>query len=743
MKWTTFLRVLPGALIPVCALLSPGGLAQAQTVRHGDVEIGQRGLAGDRASSKFQEYRQLPTGLFLNRLHLNIENQGRYLQLRAIRAAQEDQRVLLGLGQYGRVRLDLEWDQTPHLLSTTGRTLFAQSQSSVFGMPLQTRQDLNKLVTTDTNPSQAGVQPDLAALGNLINGAARGVDLSTQRKTGKASLRYTPAQEWDVRVQYSIEDRSGAKPLGANFGFNLAELPEPVDYRTQEFRVSSEYADRRWDARFDYSASLFNNSVDAMIWDNPFVTANAVGSPSRGRLGIFPDNTAQNVAFSGAVNLPRSTRLATTLSYGWRRQNAPFLPFTINSAVAALSNYPALPATSLNGAVNTVLTNVALTSRPARNLSLTGRYRYYDYDNRTPSLLFPKYISYDTQLSGDARRSLPIAYTRQNAGLDLGYQFVKGASLKLGYGWENWDRTHRDARKVDEKAFQTALNLTPADWLALRTSYTRSARKTHEYDAEEHVAHETFPQGESGLGQHPDLRKFDMASRDRDRVEAMAQVTPVEALSFSASAGYANDDFVESAYGLQGDRNANVSFDVSYSPTERFTLFAGYTWEDYKYQQKSRQRTPASGSNPANDKPANDWLSNMGDAVNTVNAGLSGSLIPRKLDLDIDYSVSKAEGTTQTRTPGTPDIVTTAQDYPDTHSRLHQAAATLRYHLSASVVPRFEYRYERYSSDYFYRTNLSPFMGAVDASTTSAAFLGATQPDYRAHIVSFVIGYTF
>lgn len=728
-------------LIPVCWFLLPADHVAAQLSSDGSLEIGQRFLAGDRASSRFEEYREIPSGLFLTGLGLNLEQPGRYLRLRATSPAEADQAALLTTGIYGRAELELRWDRTRHILSNNGATVFAQPAAGVFALPAQTRRDLNLLSTTDTDTVRAGIQPDLGALADLVTGTARGVDLRTLRETGEASLRYLPAKEWDIRVQYSRESRSGTKPLGTNFAFNVNELPEPLDYQTQEFRVSGEYTKGRWGARLDYAASVFDNDIGALTWDNPFTTGDADRTAGRGQLDLYPDNSAHNLALSGAVNLPKATRLTSTVSLGWRRQDDPFLPFTVNSAVAALPNYPALPAASLKGAVNTTLVSAAATSRPLRDVSITARYRFNEYANDTPSLVFERYVSYDTQLSGDARRSLPIAHTRQNAGVEAAWRPARDVSLKAGYGWESWERSLRDAPEVDEGTLRVGVDLTPLGWLSLRTSYARSARTAHEYDAEEHVAHETFPNGETGLGQLPQLRKYDMASRDRDRIEVVAQAFPAGNLSLSGSIGYAHDDFHESAYGLLDDHNHSVSFDASYNPSTRVGLFAGFTRENYDYSQRSRQRTPASATAAANDKPDNDWDSDLEDAVNTFSIGLNGTPIPGKLDAVVDYSYSAAEGRTQTRTPGTPDLVTTAQDYPDTDSKLHQLGAVLQYRLSARVTPLLGYRYERYSEDYFYKRGLAPSLSAVDPATASSTFLGATQPDYDAHILSFAIRY--
>ena len=49
----------------------------------------------------------------------------------------------------------------------------------------------------------------------------------------------------------------------------------------------------------------------------------------------------------------------------------------------------ALPASSLNGAINTLLLNNVLTTQITPELKSKLSYRYYDYDNETPALSFP------------------------------------------------------------------------------------------------------------------------------------------------------------------------------------------------------------------------------------------------------------------------------------------------------------------------------------------------------------------
>ena len=48
-----------------------------------------------------------------------------------------------------------------------------------------------------------------------------------------------------------------------------------------------------------------------------------------------------------------------------------------------------LPASSLNGAINTLLSNNILTTKITPDLTSKLSYRYYDFQNNTPQIFFP------------------------------------------------------------------------------------------------------------------------------------------------------------------------------------------------------------------------------------------------------------------------------------------------------------------------------------------------------------------
>src|SRR3990170_191498 len=743
------MKRLISTLIALSLVLCCAPMLHGQYVTNANVEFGGRQFNGTLGSSKFTEYRDLPPGLFVSTFSLdfmNTENTS-ILSLWGSNVGQRDQNFVAQWGMRGRFKLELDWDQVPHNYTNTARTVFSGAGGGELVMPDLLQNRLRTILTTDINPGVPGVQFDTLAISNLVLGSARGVDIVSQREKGKAMFSYSPSEELDIKFQYTNERRSGTKPLGGNFAFNPVELIEPTNYRTQEAKANVEYAAKDWNVQLGYSASIFDNNVDVLVWDNPFREIDAVGTGSRGRIDLYPNNTAQNVIFSGAANLPFSTRLMTTVSYGWRRQNDSFIPYTINAALDTVANFPTLPAASLNGYVGTTLMNFSITNRFFSSAWVTARYRFFDYNNGTPSLIFPAYVQTDNSITRVQRRNAVIGYKKMNASVDATLRLVSDVSLKAGYEREDWDRIHRDAEKTEENIYKASLDYTRRSWLLLRTSYSLGAKKTPHYDWEE-VAHEMYPAGEPAgtLGQLPQLRKFDLATRDRNRANILAQVTPFDNLAFTGSFGLANDNFKESQYGMLSNKSNNFSFDVSYNPTYDLALFASYTRENFSYATKSRQRVPVVGTTRANDTTNNDWSSNLKDGINTFGIGISWFWDPEGVDLSLDFSLSDAKGTIATRAlvnPADPRfLVTTAQNYPDTRSILRQLRASIGYRFTEYFTWRLEYRFESYTESYFNQDVMEPYMVPVDPGASGAVFLGARQPGYSAHIMYLVLTYT-
>ncbi len=189
-------------------------------------------------------------------------------------------------------------------------------------------------------------------------------------------------------------------------GGNFREILEPINQTIYDVRLSASLAREKYQLQFAYNLSLFQNDFDAVVSDNPCFGLAACGSsatgPARGRTALAPDNVAQTVTLSGGVNLPLRTRVNGSLSYSWRLQDQSFVPHTINPGFAGNPGLN-LPQSDLHGDVRILLFNVSATSRPLPPLTLTGRYRLYDFDDRSDEIVFPPRVLNDITLENEPR----------------------------------------------------------------------------------------------------------------------------------------------------------------------------------------------------------------------------------------------------------------------------------------------------------------------------------------------------
>ena len=111
------------------------------------------------------------------------------------------------------------------------------------------------------------------------------------------------------------------------------------------------------------------------------------------------------------------------------------------------------------------------------------------------------------------------------------------------------------------------LKLTPTDWLSLLTNYTLTTRSGYN-----NVAFLT----ETGEGAVPLTYKSYSGSLIRNNFNFIAEVYPVNNVTTSVNFSIYNDNFTDSAFGIQSDRGWSVGADVSWRPHDRVALSLGY-----------------------------------------------------------------------------------------------------------------------------------------------------------------------
>jgi MtrB/PioB family decaheme-associated outer membrane protein len=736
---TTSVRIRLAAIL-ASLLLAPTARAQEVEVggfrASGEVEVGVRYFIDEPSPTrkgKLFEHRDITEGLFLPGLSLRLvrPDDSYGMEFSGSKWGQDDQEFAFTVGRLGRWTFGIEWNQTPHVYSTTGRTLAIESNRGVFLLP--------------------SPRPPLTA-----HNAGRELDeISMRTDTGRVFLLVTPVPDLELTAKYTAIRRDGDRPFGVPFGSpgnNFYEVLEPIDQLIHDFRLGAAIARENWQLQGGYALSIFVNDLERMRAANPCAPGAAIfgcssgdllaaGAPTRGQVSLAPDNMAHTLTIAGGVNLPMRTRLNAAASYALHLQDQQFLPHTINPLL--VSPDLALPQDSLNGAEHHLVVNLTGVSRPWQPLTLTAKYRLHDLTDLSDELTFPGHVVNDRSLVIGERRAGRYEFTRQNFDLDGRYQVLAPLAVTLGAGWERWDRNkHREVGESDELIGKAAVDWSPLDWLLARLTYRPSFRRIHDYHTRAHLEHTVVEDPVAATqGQSLLLRKFDQADRDRHRFDALLQLSPVDTVSIAPTFGYRWDDYVDSPLGLQEEEAWIAGVDFSWNPIERLALSLSYSHEQIKQRMNSRSRPVIGGVGV--DFPDFDWNSRIADKIDTITAGLRATLIPRRLDWIVNASYQYALGRVDTNNPVEPvsappnNVTATAKPWPAFEDELIHVDTALRYHINKSWTASLWYMFEAFQKNDWRTNQLNPFIGP------NAVWLGNDYRNYDAHVAAVTLTYRF
>jgi MtrB/PioB family decaheme-associated outer membrane protein len=721
------------AVVAVLAILIPVGTASAQVSLgpvnlEGNVEAGLRLLPAEPSAGgrqKFEEYRDFTEGMFLEsvRARLFTPDERDWLEVTGSKWGQRDQEFGLGLGRLGLWHLGLSWDQIPHLYSTTARTLEMETARGIFTLP------------TPRPP-----------LGDANFGRRLG-EVGVRWDKGKFSFSLTPTPEIELRADYTRIDKRGDRPIGIAFGgpgSNLLEILQPIDETVHDLRLKANFAHERWQLQLGYALSMFDNGHRLVTADNPCfglpapVTAtlpgcgpDAAGAQPSGGVSLAPPNQAHTWNVAGGVNLPLNTRISGSVAYGLRFQNAGFVSQTVNPAL--VSPVLGVPARSLDGTVATTHLSLQAVTRPLSPLTLTARYRYYDYNDVTRELQFAGRAVNDRLVVAENVKALRPDFTKQNADLDARWRFGPPLTVGVGAGWERWDRNEkvREVPTTDEYFARAVVDYAPADWLTAQLSYRPSARRIDAYTTWAHyLSLHVDPVSSTALAgnQSPLLRKYDEGERDRHRLDLTLAIVPSERLSGTITAGWKSDDYLRSPLGLQRATSWSAGGDLTFAPFERLSVTAGYVREWIFEKQRARSGTDVTS----------DWISANADTVDTARVGLKAKL-SEAVDWNFGVSYSTATGTVHTRNaapPGGP-ATANARRFPAFVDSLLRLDTALRYRFREDWTASLNYAYETFGQRDWRSDTLNPFVPAVGSSI----LLGTNPHGYDAHILTLTLAY--
>jgi len=705
----------------------------------------------DTGSAKWEEYRDVSGGFVIPRLHLTGEGAGdRELDFNAENARREDARYTLAYGVPGRYEFSLDYNKIPHHFGNDGHMLWTRTGPGRLEIADPLQAALQGAIATQFAANPAGI--DYAFLNRLLSpylATAQAIDLGLERNRLLARLDLGRMGPLSWGLEYDHEKRTGNRAYGGSFGFsNATELPEPIDYDTTGAQLAGEWNTSSAGLSFGYRYSKFENNVSTLIWDNPFratgaTDPNAYTSPGAGSIGgsnlgiadLAASNRADILFLNGRTRFGRWFANGSA-SYDVMKQDDPLLPYTINSSITGINfngatfdptNPASLPARSADRKIDTTALNADLGTRFGQSVDLTFRYRYYDLDNKGPRIEFPGYVRYDAVWEAIGRATVPYAYTRENAGAELGWDLARATRLSLGFERESWDRKFREIRNSDENIWKATFDTRPLPWFSLRSSYRYGDRSIGRYDVGAAEASFVEPEAPTNL---PDLRKYDEAARKQHLYNVQGQFFPSDAWSFFAGVTGNDQKYGESLFGLQKDDNTSYNAELSYAPGDNLNVFVFGDRMDRKVRQKGRQ----SGATPST-SPLDDWTANLAETTDTWGAGLTSKLSSRwTLDLSANWSRSDGKADLFSPPGGTPDVAVGFGNYDDV--KLFSLLGRIDYQVNPSMKTGLFGRWEDYKIDSFVLQGLRNYL-------PGALLLNPNYGDYRGSIVGLDVTLTF
>jgi MtrB/PioB family decaheme-associated outer membrane protein len=709
---------------------------------HGEAEVGGRfflnnpdrngniATGRDKSLAKFYEYKDESRGPFGNLFLQAGSNNGLYgLDFQAKNIGYLDQSYSLDLSKAGQQYLSLGWDQTPHVYSTSARSIF----NGVGSNALTLAPGVATTLTADNVLATAAARA--AALTTDINRLAHQTDIGIRRDTASVDYRYTPSDNWDIKLNYSNMHRLGTQvdsvPLGTGSSTALVQVPKPVDDVTQNFGVNGEYIGTSpWDKKFNfkvaYNGSVYQEANNSYTVENPFCSGPCVApvavENTFSRMSLWPSNQMNALSGTAGVDLPWMSRYVGTLSYTMMRQDDAFLPFSANSS----SPVVALPAASLNGKVNTLLSNNVLTTQITPELKSKLSYRYYDYDNQTPRLGFPSGIVVnDTTSTNFANNNaLPVSYTKQNFGAELDWRPNKQWNFGVAYDHERYDWTYEAVDTTRENSGKVFADWSPVNWAMLRASYLVGARRDGTYNESLYVGQYT-----PSWVPNAAYREFYLANRDRQVGKLSMPVTIMRGLTVTPNGGFRYDNYPVSdgltiQQGLRFDRSWNAGVEVAYVLNPTTTFFTSYLREEYKKQIIQNATT---------------GITDIDDRVDTVTFGVNYEAIPDKLDLTL-----KMVASWDTNTYYSPFIA--AGGFPDVKTTFNRLDAMAKYKFDPATVrmlgwkgdvfAKLRYAWERNSVANWQNDLMDVYMFSRDPSAINQIYMAYNNPNYNVHLLA-------
>jgi len=641
----------------------------------GSFDLGGRGTTYSGDPARYNQFRDMSNGLFLDNFGTNLNKAGWVFDVRGNNAGRQDAFYSGQAVRPGSVKIWGSFDRVPWLMSDTTKTIFQGVGTGTLTIPSFERSLLQ------ATPTQIG----------SVVATATQFDLSSARKYSTGGFELMPNKDTTITVNVNHMDRTGVIVGNGTFGFSAAdELPTPVDHHQTDADANVERSAGIWLFRAGYSSSWFSNDNQTLAWANPYQLTNKASLGAVGAMALAPNSFMQTVSGSASVKLPMHTRMTGTLSFGSLTDNTTIMPETTNTAVPTFN----LDRTTSEGDGRTTSGNFIFTSRPIRALDVDVRYRYYDYNDRTPpATQLGGRIEYDSAVEmaplTSPNATVPFSLSSQTVDASATYDLGL-ANVGAAYALDDSNYTNRLFQGSVTNAGRVTFDTTGNHWFTLHGRYEHSVRRGNGFNNSDLIA----------IGEQPTLQTFDIADRNEDVGTVTGSILFGGNVTVNLSAGDGKDTYPVNAlftgFGLASSQYMTYGAGLAAQPTDNISFSVSYDLNVYKTLQGSRAASPGVQALD----PTRDWSANANDRTNSVLADLDVKNLVKKLRLQVTGNFNK--GSTLYLYGLAPVTTLPAvSQLPTVMSELRRWTIDLSYPLSTKTTVGLAYWYEQFLvSDY-------------------------------------------
>lgn len=555
----------------------------------------------------------------------------------------DSREISASVGNQGRWAIAFDYDELPWRRYDGTRTVFGAASFDSLSLPggWVRAGDTSGMTALPGSLAQQNIEIDRTVLG--LGG------------------RFVPMENVRLHADYRQQRREGTDIVSGAWFSNASYLPRPVDTVTDEIDLGASYSGGNFDVSLGWYGSFFSNDALILSWDNPFT---GVAGADRGALSRAPDNSFQQLSLSGALYFDEfDTVVSVVAAKGRGEQDEAFLGYTVNPAIAA----PALPLNNLDGQVDTQNLALTVTARPHERVRIKASYRSDERENESPQATWTPVIV-DSFAGGAPVTNLPYSYERARFEGSGRVRVLDDLYVSGGFSRSELDRDFQEVAEQTEDSSWGKVRWTALNWLDVSLRGGTSRRDIDRYD-------ETAAQS---FGQNPLLRKYNLAYRYREFVEATASVTvPEQPLSIGLTWLSSDDSYSQSELGLTDSEERRLALDLSYAFSESTSAYLTFGSEAIESEQLGSATFGTA-----------DWLATHDDDFSHFGGGLVLNGLGDKIDVVLDYVHSEGET----------DIAVDTSRFPALESTLDSLRLSIDYAHSERFDMSFGIRYERFET---------------------------------------------